>query len=63
MVVVVVCGWGDGWRNGREKDLDRSFSKTVDFDRWRPFLENGWVVNALPNITLTGATVDRFETV
>ena len=44
VAVVVVCGWSDGWRNGREKDLSRSFSKTVDFDRWRPFFENGWVV-------------------
>ena len=46
-VVVVVCGWG-GRRNGREKDLERSFSKMVNFDRWRPFLENGWVVAKHP---------------
>ena len=44
-------GVGDGWRNAREKDLERTgdcFLKTV---------------GSLPNTTLTGATVDRFETV
>ena len=44
-------GVGDGWRNAREKDLERTGDR---------FLKT---VGSLPNTTLTGATVDRFETV
>ena len=41
VAVVVVCGWwcvggAMGGGNGREMEIERSFPKTVDVDRWRP---------------------------